>query len=1095
MQQNKKLSIIVIACSLVLVILLSFFSFYISQKGQKALYITEICGSNADVPNQDGFYLDYVEITNRSDRSVDVSLYHLTDDENLDGFVFPKGTKIEAGESVVIWCGREKPEYSSLFYAPFAISQEGGETILLTNANRRTIDGCVTIEFTKYPVIIRGEGDEWVQTDVCSPGILRDSFAEGSCSNHRSDLSPVCLSEVMASNISYPDAYGHYTDLVEIHNTGSEIIDISGYSMSDDASKIGFVFPEDTLIEPYGYAVVWLGDEGETGFYGNFSLSKSGNEILVLKNETGDVIDYIQTLPMEEDQVMILAGDRWVLSPYATPGYPNTEDGFSMWLHSMGYSENALIISEFMPANKTVLPDPEGEFRDWIEITNTSDEEMDLTGWFLSDNEENTTKYALPDLILGPGEFLLLYCGDGGEKEGVYYTGFNLSSKGEMIVLTGPGGIQGDKVIFGEAKTDRSYQRDQSTGEFIETIYATPGLPNTAEGYESFSALMDPKGELAIWEVMTTNDWYLPDQGNCYDLVEVRNVSDHAIDLSGFSLTDSASVPDKFVLPEMTLESGEYLVLLMSGDTSLTGEFIHGSFSLSGEEESLYLFKDTELVDYVLLFDIPNKCSYGRSEEGHGFFFMTSTPGTANDEGRRRIAEEPSYSLEAGCYETEDPLILELSGDGGKVYYTLDGSVPTEESSLYTEPIEITSTCVVRAVQIQDGCMPSDILTLNYLVNEGDTIPVLCVVTDPANLWGADGIYRPSWAVKEIEVAGNLSYFGDDGTFSQDCGISMHGMTTLLVNDKKSFTVRFRNNYDGPLQYPFFPDQDYDTYYSLLLRADTEGTFPTMMRDTMWGEICNRYSDHVMGLDHKYCAIYLNGEFWGIYTVREHFSPEYYAARRGVPVDDCRMLKSYYRVGDALYAFNEWTQDHPLYIEENWEYACSVVDIESFADWMIFQAYTGNKDVNGNMRYFYCEADGLWRCAISDVDLGMFSGETFKVPLYAVQHGSICRALMQNKEFQQLLIEKLSYFLNGPLSDDNMLALIDELHEEIVDEIPKEADRWGYADHTWERLVGDLREYVSGRAVRMVYGLQEYLYMPKEQLEEYFGDILATQYK
>lgn len=496
------------------------------------------------------------------------------------------------------------------------------------------------------------------------------------------------------------------------------------------------------------------------------------------------------------------------------------------------------------------------------------------------------------------------------------------------------------------------------------------------------------------------------------------------------------------------------------------------------------------MIDYVLLFDIPNKCSYGRNDDRTGFFFMTPTPGAENEQGDRRVMEEPSYDLAAGVYQTEEPLYLSLTGDGGEIYYTLDGSVPTDEDLLYNGPIIIEQTCVVRAVQCKEGCMNSDVLTLNYILNENDSLPVMCVVTDPSNLWGAKGIYRYSWDIKEVEVAGNLSYYGDDGDFSIDCGMSMHGMTSLLINPKKSFTVRFRNNYDGPLNFPFFPDRDYDEYYSLLLRADMEGSFPTMIRDTLWGKICNDYSDHCMGTDHKYCAVYLNGKFWGIYTVREHFSPEYYASRRGVPADTCKMIKSYYYPGDGMWDFYEWLEKHPLDIEENWETACTMADMESFADWMIFQTYTGNTDVNGNMRYFYCEEDGLWRCAISDVDLGMFGHETFKVPLYSVRHGRVCRHLMESPYFQQLLVEKLSYFLHRPLSEDNMISMIDELQGELVEEFPKECERWGCPLSHWNRIVNDLRKFCQGRELDLIWGIQEYVHLSKDEIEFYFGDIL-----
>ena len=122
-----------------------------------------------------------------------------------------------------------------------------------------------------------------------------------------------------------------------------------------------------------------------------------------------------------------------------------------------------------------------------------------------------------------------------------------------------------------------------------------------------FCAAQIPSGPLAIWELMSSNDLYLPQAlGKCYDWVELRNVSQEEILLSDYSLSDAEDVTDLFVLPEKTLAPGASVVIILSGDPALsTATYAHAGFSLNAMEDSLYLFRNGELNDCVYLKEIP----------------------------------------------------------------------------------------------------------------------------------------------------------------------------------------------------------------------------------------------------------------------------------------------------------------------------------------------------------------------------------------------------------------------------------------------------------------------------------------------------------
>ena len=119
--------------------------------------------------------------------------------------------------------------------------------------------------------------------------------------------SPVRISEIMNSNKgSVPDGNGEYYDWIELYNTSSEAVDISGCGLSDDITGgIKFVFPQGTRIEAGGRIVVWCaGGEREGGLYAPFSLS--AGESVILYNSTGGTIDSVMTKSVEKGNTYAL---------------------------------------------------------------------------------------------------------------------------------------------------------------------------------------------------------------------------------------------------------------------------------------------------------------------------------------------------------------------------------------------------------------------------------------------------------------------------------------------------------------------------------------------------------------------------------------------------------------------------------------------------------------------------------------------------------------------------------------------------------------------------------------------------------------------
>lgn len=132
------------------------------------------------------------------------------------------------------------------------------------------------------------------------------------------------------------------------------------------------------------------------------------------------------------------------------------------------FSQNVVVINEFMASNDSSVTDQDGEYDDWIELYNNSSVAVDLTGYFLSDNPENLPKWDFPTgtTIEGNG-YLIVWADEDGMQEGLH-ANFKLARAGEVVYLLNPDTVIIDQIEFGEQITDQSFAREPNgTGSFV----------------------------------------------------------------------------------------------------------------------------------------------------------------------------------------------------------------------------------------------------------------------------------------------------------------------------------------------------------------------------------------------------------------------------------------------------------------------------------------------------------------------------------------------------------------------------------------------------------------------------------------------------
>ena len=744
----------------------------------------------------------------------------------------------------------------------------------------------------------------------------------------------------------------------------------------------------------------------------------------------------------------------------------------------------SVCISELMSSNKSTLALPDGSFPAWIELHNAGDEEAELTGYLLCLGDDSWT---IPELRLYPDEYRVIYCDGMSGEEGKLHSSFVLDREGRKLSLYTPNGTEVLSLKLPRLEEDSSLCLT-ADGAYEESHLPSPGYANGEEGCLAFQKdRVISAQDLSLGEVMVYNEWYLAQNGEYYDWVEITNDTAQSLQLSDYYLSDKEKDRLLFKLPEQTLAPGESRVIFCASDRTNVSI---APFGLSSDSETLYLSRqDGTLVDYLCLRDIPMGCSMGHMPgSGEVFYFDDPTPGKPNVGGVHFPGKEPAALSPDGVFDDVAFVRVELGG-GGTIRYTLDGSIPTAESEIYTGPFTLKQTGVVRARSFRDDHLPSETLSLSYIVNEGHTLPVVSLVCDPKDMFGSRGIYMNP--AEKMEIGACLLFYADGERFDIDCGVKLHGATSKITQSKKSFKIMFRERYEGRLHYDLFGNGILD-FSSILLRAAQEADQSTFMRDNLMHQLSMQAFPALPAEDYRYSVLYINGEYRGIYNIREAHSATHYAEHYGYAEDTVSHWQGEWPHKSFVDEVYEFAINHDLRIADNYRYVSRYVNIDSVIGWCIIQVYSGNFDFNSpNMRFYFSTEDQQLRYALVDLDLGMFDVGSFAgIFSFGYAYNDLARALMQNESFRMEFIRQMKKALDGPLSDANALAMIDELADQLRPEVERDHAMWGGTLKSWERMVEHLREYISvapGRAAYTENALRYSGFVTRKEMDQVFS--------
>ncbi len=374
------------------------------------------------------------------------------------------------------------------------------------------------------------------------------------------------------------------------------------------------------------------------------------------------------------------------------------------------------------------------------------------------------------------------------------------------------------------------------------------------------------------------------------------------------------------------------------------GAELHANFSLNADGEYLALFPpDSKVPASEFSPEFPAQqtdISYGLSG-GALRFFSPPTPRAANGAGFADFVADTKFSHNRGFYTQPFDLVITCGTAGATIRYTTNGSPPSVNTGfVYSGPISIPGTRVIRAAAFKTGFQPSGIDTQTYLfaedifkqsptgqappgwptswganvVNYGMdpdivnsatyknelvpalmSIPTFVLVTELNNLFNAStGIYANAGNDgRDWERPASLELIRNDGQdgFQVNCGVRIRGgFSRSSDNPKHAFRFFFREEYGAPkLRYPLFGNDGADTFDSIDLRTfqNYSWSFQGDNRGVFFRDQFSR--DAQLDLGHQgergsYYHLFINGQYWGLYNTCERpeasFGETYYGGSK-----------------------------------------------------------------------------------------------------------------------------------------------------------------------------------------------------------------------
>jgi len=476
------------------------------------------------------------------------------------------------------------------------------------------------------------------------------------------------------------------------------------------------------------------------------------------------------------------------------------------------------------------------------------------------------------------------------------------------------------------------------------------------------------------------------------------------------------------------------------------------------------------------------------------------------------------FSHESGIFY--ENLSLEIQSSlyySDTIYYTLDGSIPTPSSNKYVGQISIElpedpeqsfKSLAVRARSFNGSEASSNIVSKSYLLyrEQGDefAFPVISLITDPGNFFDYDtGIYvdgvnldpnNPTWTGNcfmtgiEWERDVRIQYFTTAGelVLDQDAGVRIHGgiMRNLA---QKSLRLYAREEYgQNTFDYQLLPQKRKDKYKRFVLRSSFGCWNNTIIKDPLSAVLAKGL--HFEWMDYRPVIVFLNGQYWGIHSIRDYLGVFHFADKYHVDKDAVNIAANDYVFEGSSAKYVEVDQildSMDMTDPETMRELALRMDMESLINYYNAEIYLNNYDWPGGNRRWWNSPEydeGRIRWIFYDLDAAFNGrGGVSHDKLYqaTVPSGGwpnppsttkLLSSLLENQHFQNEFITRAAYLMNYYFHADTIIPEIERMKAEYAPEVAAHLARWNGGSYSnWENNIQsalinfarDRRQYVN----------------------------------
>jgi gliding motility-associated-like protein len=627
-----------------------------------------------------------------------------------------------------------------------------------------------------------------------------------------------------------------------------------------------------------------------------------------------------------------------------------------------------------------------------------------------------------------------------------------------------------------------------------------------------FSCLFNLSAQVKINEYSCSNiagptDAY----GENEDWIELYNTTATNINLTGWYLSDKASNPTKWQIPSGTINANGFKMVYCSGRNTVNGQELHPNFKLTQTDNEWILISNTlgTIVDSIKIVRLTkSNHSVGRSTNGaiDWKLFTTPTPNANNTGAVNFYTPTPVMSLASGFYPGAQSVTLTCSDPAATIRYTTDGSVPVNTSTLYSGPIAINATTMLRARAFSVE-LTSFTASATFFINVNHTVPVVSIAGA-----GTGSLASLLAGNANLSPQGFFELFEENGTFVDkgEGEFNKHGNDSWAYPQRGlDFIMKDQFGYNGDIDHQIFPNKTRDEFQRIILKPGASDNYPfenggAHIRDAFVHTLSQKAGLKMDERTWRPCVLYVNGQYWGVYELREkvddHDFTNYYADQDEYNLQYLKTWGGTWQEYGAPNALTDWNAlrnyiaSNNMGNAANFTYVDGQLNWESLVDYFVLNSYIVSQDwLNWNTSWWR----GLnplgdkkrWRYTLWDMDASFghyinYTGipdvtanadpcNVENLPNPGGQgHTNILQKLInENPIVEQYYITRYIDLVNTYFSCTYMNQLLDSMLTEITPEMPGHVARWGGTMAGWNNNVQDLKDFIDARCLALEQGL------------------------